>query len=178
MQQHHTTYFFVHTHLPYSRSGSPTRPMLLVTRAYAVRPDHYHVQPSSHHNHYVALFVYCLLLLLLLLLRLLLLLLLLPPLLFRPTLLWSSLAFPSCFHQLSYRRVMDYSQNAVDEDTSELTKNLDGLERKLYVGLCGGEGGVRGHYCGVALSFPMIPWRGMELCTLKCPLETALCRPM
>eukprot|EP00729_Bicosta_minor_P011992 gene11992-22808_t len=31
-----------------------------------------------------------------------------------------------------YRRVMDYSQNAVDEDTSELTKNLDGLERKLF----------------------------------------------
>lgn len=31
-----------------------------------------------------------------------------------------------------YRRVMDYSQNAVDEDTTELTKNLDTLERKLF----------------------------------------------
>lgn len=31
-----------------------------------------------------------------------------------------------------YRRVMDYSQNAVDEDTSELTKRLDALERKLF----------------------------------------------
>eukprot|EP00039_Didymoeca_costata_P024890 m.11819 g.11819 ORF g.11819 m.11819 type:complete len:196 (+) comp4528_c0_seq2:214-801(+) len=31
-----------------------------------------------------------------------------------------------------YRRVMDISQNAMEEDTSTLTRNLDMLERKLF----------------------------------------------
>jgi ElaB/YqjD/DUF883 family membrane-anchored ribosome-binding protein len=32
----------------------------------------------------------------------------------------------------SYRKVMDMSQNAVDEDTTDLTKKLDNLERRLF----------------------------------------------
>eukprot|EP00040_Diaphanoeca_grandis_P019322 m.101994 g.101994 ORF g.101994 m.101994 type:complete len:190 (-) comp27372_c0_seq1:98-667(-) len=31
-----------------------------------------------------------------------------------------------------YRRVMDMSQNAVNEDTSDLTKSLDALEKRLF----------------------------------------------
>ena len=70
---------------------------------------------------------------------------------------------------------MDISQNAVNEDTSAMTKNLDMLERKLFVA---GSEHFGCHACTPLPSYPLVSppvrservqWHPQKLATERAP---------